>query len=257
MQHREKGIKEMDANGKDINKTSIKRIYVQRTAIDEVGIKETHAKKIAINEMCTKEEQINKESTKYQFLLQGITIVSLLLCVVAAVYAYKLGILTSVDSLQQFIARFGIGGLFIFTAIQAVQVVIPILPGGIGCLGGVILFGAWKGFACNYIGICIGSILAFAITKCWGRPIMHKLFSEKTIQKYEQWAQEDKHFAKLFAAAIFLPVAPDDFLCYLAGTTNMGWKQFVLIILLGKPFAIAMYSLGLTVVFQNVMSMIF
>ena len=86
---------------------------------------------------------------------------------------------------------------------------------------------------------------------------MHKLFSEKTIQKYEQWTQEDKRFAKLFAAAIFLPVAPDDFLCYLAGTTNMDWKQFVLIILLGKPFAIAMYSLGLTVVFQNVMSMIF
>ena len=29
-----------------------------------------------------------------------------------------------------------------------------ILPGGLGCLAGVILFGVWKGFWYNYIGIC-------------------------------------------------------------------------------------------------------
>jgi len=45
-------------------------------------------------------------------------------------------------------------------------------------------------------------------------------------------------------------VAPDDFLCYLAGTTNMTWKQFVTVIFLGKPFSIALYSLGLTTLFQ-------
>lgn len=186
MQHKEEYIKETHGNKVDINEEGIEETYMAGITMSEMGIKETYAqrdidergkkevrtKKVAINEISTKEEQINKKSAKYQFLLQGITIVSLLLCVATAIYAYKIGILTSVDSLQRFIARFGIGGLFIFTAIQAVQVVIPILPGGIGCLGGVILFGAWKGFACNYIGICIGSILAFAITKCWGRPIM-------------------------------------------------------------------------------------
>lgn len=200
--------------------------------------------------------QHKEKRIKYQNLFQAITMISLLLCIIAAMYGYKTGILTSVDSLQKFIGRFGLGGLFVFTVIQVVQVVIPILPGGISCLGGVLLFGAWKGFACNYIGICIGSILAFAITKCWGKTVMQQFFSEKTIQKYEQWTQEDKRFTKFFAAAIFLPVAPDDLLCYLAGTTDMEWRQFVLIILLGKPFAIAMYSLGLTVVFQNIMTMI-
>ena len=33
-----------------------------------------------------------------------------------------------------------------------------ILPGGLGCLAGVILFGVWKGFWYNYIGICAGSM---------------------------------------------------------------------------------------------------
>ncbi len=82
------------------------------------------------------------------------------------------------------------------------------------------------------------------------------MFSEKLITKYEAWTTEQNRFTKLFAIAIFLPVAPDDFLCYLAGTTNMRAWQFVLIILLGKPFSIALYSLGLYVVFEQILTLI-
>ena len=80
--------------------------------------------------------------------------------------------------------------------------------------------------------------------------MLHLLFSEKTIEKYRHWTEERDRFAKLFALAIFFPVAPDDFLCYLAGTTEMSWRKYTAIILLGKPFAIALYSLGLTAVWN-------
>ena len=40
----------------------------------------------------------------------------------------------------------GTVGAAAFTALQAIQVVIPILPGGIGCLGGVLMF-AGDGFS--------------------------------------------------------------------------------------------------------------
>ena len=76
------------------------------------------------------------------------------------------------------------------------------------------------------------------------------MFSEKTIARYSHGTEEKGRFARLFALAIFLPVAPDDFLCYLAGTTEMSWRRYTLIILLGKPFAIALYSLGLTMVWR-------
>lgn len=147
---------------------------------------------------------------------------------------------------------FGAAGAIIFILFQTVQVVVPILPGGIGCLGGVLLFGAVRGFLYNYIGICIGSIIAFLIAKYNGKPILRFFFSEKLIQKYDHWTSKDGRFEKWFALAIFLPVAPDDFLCYLAGTTKMTVKKFMLIILFGKPFAIATYSLGLTAVFTKI-----
>lgn len=63
-------------------------------------------------------------------------------CALLAIWAYKNGILNSVDSLQTFIWKFGYTGMLVFILIQVVQVIIPILPGGVSCLGGGDLFWA-------------------------------------------------------------------------------------------------------------------
>lgn len=170
------------------------------------------------------------------------------------VYLWKMGIFSSQENLRTFIAGFGIAGGLVFVFIQIVQVVIPIIPGGVSCLAGVILFGAGMGFLYNYVGICIGSVLAFLIARAYGRPLLEKMFDPGLLKKYENWTQTRNRFAKLFALAIFLPVAPDDFLCYLAGTTGMSLKMFTVIILLGKPCSIAAYSLGLTQIFKWISS---
>lgn len=183
-------------------------------------------------------------------VLQTVSAVGFLICVAVAIWGWQTGVLTSQERLQKLVGSLGLAGGVLFTVFQAVQVVIPILPGGLGCLVGVILFGPLWGFAYNYTGICIGSLLAFAVARTCGKPLLHLLFSEKTIEKYRHWTEERDRFARLFALAIFLPVAPDDFLCYLAGTTEMSWRRYTAIILLGKPFAIALYSLGLTAVWN-------
>ena len=188
--------------------------------------------------------------------LRAASLCGLVICVVTAVWAWRMGFLTSQERLQALVAGCGAAGALVFVAFQAVQVVVPILPGGLGCLAGVLLFGAVEGFLYNYIGICLGSLLAFAVARSCGKPLLPLLFSERTIAKYSRWAEEKGRFARLFALAIFLPVAPDDFLCYLAGTTEMSWRRFTAIILLGKPFAIALYSLGLTVVWRQVTALL-
>lgn len=185
-------------------------------------------------------------------ILQVASLTGFLICAAVAVWGWQTGVLTSQDRLQALVDRCGPAGALLFTVFQAVQVVVPVLPGGLGCLVGVILFGPVWGFAYNYTGICIGSLLAFAVARSCGKPLLALLFSDKVIEKYSRWAEERDRFARLFALAIFLPVAPDDFLCYLAGTTDMSWRKYTAIILLGKPFAIALYSLGLTVIWQAV-----
>lgn len=178
------------------------------------------------------------------------TLLGLVACGVFIVYGFQRQIFTSQDALRSFVGGFGAFGALVFVLFQAVQVVVPILPGGLGCLAGVLLFGPWLGFVYNYVGICLGSIAAFLLAKLYGRPILSVLFRQETIEKYEGWT--NRHFARWFALAIFFPVAPDDFLCWLAGTTKMTLGRFSAIILLGKPASIALYSLGLSTAFRFV-----
>lgn len=186
---------------------------------------------------------------------QAASILGLVLCAVLAYVFWKAGLFDSKEALPSCISRFGWAGPAVFITFQAVQVVIPILPGGLGCLAGVILFGVWKGFWYNYIGICAGSMAAFAIARACGRPLLESVFPAKMIEKYDRWMGSGSRFAKWFAFLIFIPVAPDDYLCFLAGTTRIGWRLYAAIILLCKPASIALYSLGLTVVAQNLLGL--
>lgn len=184
---------------------------------------------------------------------QGLSLIGLLLCIGVAVWGLQQGVFSSQQALERIVSQHSALSAVLFILLQIVQVVIPILPGGISCLAGVIIFGALKGFLYNYIGICMGSMLAFAISKNCGHPLLCKLFSQKQLDRYDGWATDRSRFERLFALAIFFPVAPDDFLCYLAGTTTMSWKKFTIIILLGKPFAIALYSLLLNTAWKQLL----
>lgn len=189
----------------------------------------------------------------YKRAVNIISMLGLILTAGFMYWAWKQGILTSQENMQKFIMGFGTVAGIIFVLIQIIQVIIPVIPGGVSCVAGVIVFGAGMGFVYNYVGICIGSILVFLIAKRYGRPLMVKMFDKKLIDKYESWTEKNGRFTKLFALAIFLPVAPDDFLCYLAGTTRMKLKTFTAVILLGKPLSIAAYSMGLNLILQTML----
>ena len=90
------------------------------------------------------------------------------LCVAAGVWMWRAGLLSSRAALQEFLAPFGPWAAALFVAFQAVQVVVPVLPGGLGCLAGVVLFGPFWGFLYNYMGICLGSFAAFGIARLTG-----------------------------------------------------------------------------------------
>ena len=102
----------------------------------------------------------------------------------------------------------------------------------------------------NYVGISMGSILAFVLSKRYGKSFVQHMIGEKNYKKYIGWLDKGTAFDKAFAAAIFFPVAPDDLLCYIAGLTKMTLRKFTLIIILGKPGSIFLYSLGLTSITQ-------
>ncbi|WP_404456587.1 TVP38/TMEM64 family protein [Oceanobacillus kapialis] len=182
-----------------------------------------------------------------------ITAIGLIGCILFLIYGIKSGIFYSKEALEEFLSPFGIWAAVLFVFLQVVQVVIPILPGGISLLGGVLIFGPVMGFIYNYIGICIGSIIVFLIAKRYGNAVIDFLFKPKTREKYHRWVGH-RRFDLFFALMIFSPAAPDDFLCYVAGTTKMSLSKFSTIIFIGKVLPIVIYSLGLEWIFRHVIS---
>jgi uncharacterized membrane protein YdjX (TVP38/TMEM64 family) len=173
------------------------------------------------------------------------TILGLLAVAAFAVYGFHKGIFASSEAFSTYILSFGVSAAIIFTVVQVIQVVIPILPGGIGCVAGIFAFGPVWGLVYSYIGISIGSFAAFLISKHYGMPLVRKFVSRKKLDKYMNWLEKGHKFDKFITFMILFPVAPDDILCFLAGLTKMTFKKFSVIILLCKPPAIAVYSLAL------------
>lgn len=72
------------------------------------------------------------------------------------------------------------------------------------------------------------------------------MVSQKTYDKYINWLNEDKRFDRFFIFMMIWPISPADFLCMLAGLTNMTFKRYMTIIILCKPITLVIYTYGLT-----------
>lgn len=150
----------------------------------------------------------------------------------------------SVESLQNYMKSFGIAAPLILTVFQAAQVVVPVLPGYLGCAAGAVAFGSMTGFWCNYIGISAGSIIAYFLAQKYGIAIVNAMFPKKQYEKWSRQIEKSKSYELLLFIATLLPLFPDDFLCYFSGLIKMNCKKFIWIIILGKPWCILAYSIA-------------
>lgn len=195
--------------------------------------------------MKVKEKVSMMETVQIKRWINLITISLIIIMGFFIYYGLENNLFNDIESLKYFIIQEGIWGPIIFIIIQLVQVIIPIIPGGVSCAAGVILFGPWAGLFYNYVGIVGGSFINFYLARKFGVNLVKAIVSENAYEKYSNWLDQGKKFDKFFAFAIFFPVALDDLLCMIAGLTKMSLKTFSTIIIFGKPASIAMYSLAL------------
>ena len=151
---------------------------------------------------------------------------------------------TSVADVQNYMQEFGMAAPFALTAFQAFQVVVPVLPGYLGCAAGALAFGSATGFLCNYIGISVGSIIAYFLARRYGKELVLALFPQKQYDLWSKRVGKSKMFGLFLFVATLLPLFPDDFLCYFSGLMKMNYKKFIWIIILGKPWCILGYSIA-------------
>ncbi len=172
----------------------------------------------------------------------------LLACGVMAGMAYALyatgliDLLTNKNRLLQFIKENRAHAATIFIGLQVVQVVAAPLPGEVTGFVGGILFGPWWGVVYSTIGLTIGSWLAFMLARLLGRPIVERIASRETIERYDYVM---KHKGLLLAFLMFLiPGFPKDILCYVLGLGHMQQRDFLIVSASGRLLGTVLLTIG-------------
>lgn len=181
-----------------------------------------------------------------------IPIIGLLFFLVLIIYAYQHGIFRSTTSLQRFIQQFGEYAVVIFILLQIIQVIIPILPGGISSVAGLLMFGNGWGLLYSCIGLIIGEAIVFLLVRYYGVSFVQLILSPKKYQKFDQLlTQKTKDIKKVLCLTMLIPFAPDDLVCLVAGLTKISFKEYIQIVLLLKPWSVGAYSLIMLYLFQK------
>ncbi|WP_225353469.1 TVP38/TMEM64 family protein [Lacticaseibacillus thailandensis] len=111
-----------------------------------------------------------ESSTKVQRVSQ---LCGLAVIITLAIICYRFGILSSVERIQALVHTAGIWGPILFIGLQIIQVTFPIIPGGMTTVAAVSIFGPFWGFVYNYVGVGLGSVIAFLIVRQVGQPFIH------------------------------------------------------------------------------------
>jgi uncharacterized membrane protein YdjX (TVP38/TMEM64 family) len=134
--------------------------------------------------------------------------------------------------LNAFISSFGPFAAVVFVIIQSLQVVFAPIPGELTGFVGGILFGKTLGVVFSTIGLTIGSLLAFAISRYFGMGLVERIVKKEYIDKFNYFIT---HKGLNITFILFLlPGFPKDSLCYLLGLTHMRIADFLFMNIFGR-----------------------
>ena len=133
---------------------------------------------------------------------------------------------------NNFLASFGPYAPLAFMGMQILQVLFAPIPGEItGFIGGY-LFGFGPGFVYSTVGLSLGSLFAFLISRHFGQPFVRRFVGQETMRKFDYLME---HKGAFFSFIFFLiPGLPKDYFCYLLGLSPMHILTFLIISTVGR-----------------------
>jgi uncharacterized membrane protein YdjX (TVP38/TMEM64 family) len=155
----------------------------------------------------------------------------------------------SAGKAKDFILGFGPGAPFFFIGLHVLEVVLAPIPGqAVGFAGGYV-FG-WKlGVLYTMIGLTLGSLLVFLLTRKLGRPFVEKFNGREAMKDFEalllgEGAQHGayaksrdavgSHGLLTFFIIMLLPGLPDDLVCFVAGLSRIPIWQLMLALVIAR-----------------------
>ncbi len=130
---------------------------------------------------------------------------------------------------RSWISSFGIIGKLVYVLLTSVQVALAIIHDGPIQIAGGYAFGTAWGVALFIAGVEIGSLIAFLLSRRFGRMAINLFYSERKYEKF--FADIEGNNLYILAFLLYLiPGTPKDMLTYCFGTTKVKLHYFLMII---------------------------
>lgn len=156
------------------------------------------------------------------------TAIVMVLLVLALVYRLPiLNILREMGDPDQMVARlrgFGPTGPLVVFLLMLAQVFIAIIPGHALVMASGYVYGAPVTIAVVSASAILGSQVAFSLARRSGRPLISRLASSASIDKWNSLAGDRGPVFYFFA--FVLPIFPSDLMCYVAGLGKVSPRGF-------------------------------
>lgn len=168
--------------------------------------------------------------------MKNIKILSVLLIVALLIVFYQpiadyMKIITDQESVSEYLQSFGILGPVVLFCLLIAQVFIAIIPGHALMVTAGYVYGM-LGLVIVIVSTILGSEIAFFIARRYGRDLIYKLASQKTIDKWDKAAHNQGILFYFFS--FLLPIFPNDLMCYVAGLATISPKKFLIANVLGR-----------------------
>jgi len=130
-------------------------------------------------------------------------------------------------ALQAFVAQLGMWGPLALVTLNAVQIVVAPLPGYVMQAAAGYLYGPFWGGVWGALGVLIGSTLAMALARYFGRPVVERLVGEGRLAQWEQLT-----FSTSTAVWFVILLAPTgDIPYFMAGLSHVSFTKIILLTL--------------------------
>ena len=136
------------------------------------------------------------------------------------------------ERIREWVAGFEPWGPLITIGLNVAQVLLAPVPGQfVGLVNGY-LYGVWLGTLYSMIGLVLGTALAMALGRWFGRPLVEHLVKPEALVRWDRIA---RHQGPLFFFLVFLfPFLPDDIVCFVIGLSPLPIPPIVVLAALGR-----------------------
>ena len=144
----------------------------------------------------------------------------------------------SLSDVMDFLNQYKAQSILVYIGLQVMQIVICIIPGQAFQFAAGYLYGFIFGLIFSIIGAAIGTVISFYLAKFLGSDALRLMFSEERFGYFVERLNSKRAYMIVFLIYL-IPGLPKDTMSYAAGVSDMRFKPFLIISLIGRTPAMA------------------